>query len=71
MCGVDGSQFEHEEAAVRWGRQLAGRGAAISRRHPDTHPDNIRLTLIALDLPPEERLQRSLRRGRGFATFRR
>ncbi|MEK7675217.1 MAG: hypothetical protein AAB676_05190 [Verrucomicrobiota bacterium] len=59
-----------EAAAVHWARRLAARVEAIVRKHPEADPDNIRLTLIALELTPEERLQRSLRRGRGFATFR-
>jgi hypothetical protein len=55
---------------ARWARRLAERVEAIVCDHPDVDPDTVRLTLIALELTPEERLQRSLRRGRGFATFR-
>jgi hypothetical protein len=49
---------------------LGKRVGKIVRKHPEVDPDNIRLTLIALELSPEERLQRSLRRGRGFAAFK-
>ena len=59
-----------ETAAIFWARGLAARVKAIIQRHPEADPDNIRLTLIALELTPEERLQRSLRRGRGFAAFK-
>ena len=52
-----------------WAEHLARRVQAIVRRHPEVDPDNIRLTLIALEWTPEQRLQRSLRRGRGFAAF--
>jgi len=58
-------------AAVRWGRKLAADVAAVMRRHPDADPEDIRRTLIALQSPPLARLNRSLRRGRGFAAFRR
>lgn len=36
----------------------------ISRKHPDTDPDNVRHTLLLLDDRPIERLRRALRRGR-------
>jgi hypothetical protein len=60
------SQF----AAQRWARRLASDVDAVLARHPQTDPDDVRLTLIALQSPPLDRLNRSLRRGRGFAAFR-
>jgi hypothetical protein len=38
--------------------------------HPHANPDNVRHTLILLEQPPLERLQRSLIRGRATAIFR-
>jgi hypothetical protein len=35
--------------------------------HPNADPDNVRHTLILLELPPLERLQRGLIRGRATA----
>jgi hypothetical protein len=57
-------------AANRWGKKLASDVAAVMSRHPDADPEDVRLTLIALQSPPLARLNRSLRRGRGFAAFR-
>jgi hypothetical protein len=57
-------------AANRWGKQLAAEVDAVMTRHPDADPEAVRLTLIALQSPPLARLNRSLRRGRGFAAFR-
>ncbi len=55
----------------RWRAQrLAAEVAAIVSEHPDADPEDVRLTLIALQSPPLERLNRSLRRGRGLAAFR-
>jgi hypothetical protein len=62
--------LRREASAIQWARRLGKRVGKIVRKHPEADPDNIRLTLIALELSPEERLQRSLRRGRGFATFK-
>ena len=59
------------DAIQRWAVRLARRVEAITLEHPEVVPDNIRLTLLALEWTPEQRLQRSLRRGRGFAAFRR
>jgi len=64
------SALQREATLLRWGRRLGARVEAIARRHPEADTDNVRLTLIALELTPEERLRRSLRRGRGFASFR-
>jgi hypothetical protein len=57
-------------AANRWGKKLAAEVAAVMTRHPDADPEDVRLTLISLQSPPLTRLNRSLRRGRGFAAFR-
>jgi hypothetical protein len=63
-------QSRREAATILWARRLAKQVEIITRKNPEADPDNIRLTLIALELSPEERLQRSLRRGRGFAAFK-
>jgi len=55
---------------LRWARGLAAEVAAVVERYPDADPDDVRLTLIALQSPPLDRLNRSLRRGQGFAHFR-
>jgi hypothetical protein len=57
-------------AAIRWGKKLAADVATVMSRHPDADPEDVRLTLISLQSPPLARLNRSLRRGRGFAAFR-
>jgi hypothetical protein len=51
------------EAAVEKGRDLARRVRGVLEKYPDADPDNVRHTLILLDMPPEERLARSLLRG--------
>jgi hypothetical protein len=55
---------------IRWAKKLAGDVAAVMSRYPDADPEDVRLTLISLQSPPLTRLNRSLRRGRGFAIFR-
>jgi hypothetical protein len=57
-------------AAARWGKKLAADVAPVMSRHPDANPEDVRLTLISLQSQPLARLNRSLRRGRGFAAFR-
>jgi hypothetical protein len=52
------------------GKKLAGDVVAVMARHPEADAEDVRLTLISLQSPPLERLNRSLRRGRGFAAFR-
>jgi hypothetical protein len=42
----------------------------IVETHPHADPDNVRHTLILLEQPPLERLQRSLIRGRATAILR-
>ena len=56
--------------AQRWARRLTARVTKIMAAHPDADPDNVRHTLILLEEPPLERLQRSLIRGRATAIFR-
>jgi hypothetical protein len=54
----------------RWAQRLSMRVRKIVAAHPQADPDNIRHTLILLEQPPLERLQRSLIRGRASAIFR-
>ena len=49
--------------AADWAQKLARDVKAVLQRFPDADPDNVRHTLILLQLPPEERLARSLLRG--------
>jgi len=65
------TRSQHPAAVNRWAKKLAAGVAAVMSRHPDADPEDVRLTLISLQSPPLERLNRSLRRGRGFAAFRR
>jgi hypothetical protein len=58
------------DTTIRWAKKLAGDVAAVISRHPEADPEDVRLTLISLQSPPLTRLNRSLRRGRGFAAFR-
>jgi hypothetical protein len=50
--------------AGRWARRLSMRVKKIVAANPGADPDNIRHTLILLELPPLERLRQSLIRGR-------
>jgi hypothetical protein len=54
-------------AAARWARRLNARVEQVLARHPEADRDNVRHTLILLEQPPLERLQRSLIRGRATA----
>ena len=56
--------------ARRWAARLTARVQRVLAAHPNADPDNVRHTLILLELPPLERLQRSLIRGRAAAIFR-
>lgn len=56
--------------AQAWAQDLTAKVNAVLAMHPDADPDNVRHTLILLEKPPLERLQRSLIRGRA-ATLRR
>ena len=63
------AQFNNA-AAQRWARCLCARVDKILAAHPSADRDNVRHTLILLEQPPLERLQRSLIRGRASAVFR-
>jgi hypothetical protein len=56
--------------AKRWARRLTMRVEKVLAAHPHADPDNVRHTLILLEQPPLERLQRSLIRGRATAILR-
>jgi hypothetical protein len=64
------AQAQNAAQAGRWARRLSMRVKQIVAAHPQADPDNIRHTLILLEQPPLERLQRSLIRGRATAIFR-
>ena len=51
-------------SAARWARRLSARVEKILAANPEADRDNVRHTLILLEQPPFERLQRSLIRGR-------
>jgi hypothetical protein len=70
MRSMASSQLRRARAAQRWARKLAGEVARVVSRHPGADTEDVRLTLIALQSTPLVRLNRSLRRGRGFAAFR-
>ncbi|HXB60103.1 MAG TPA: hypothetical protein VNU95_11085 [Candidatus Acidoferrales bacterium] len=59
-----------QTVAVRWARRLSSRVEKVLALHPDADRDNVRHTLILLELPPLERLQRSLIRGRATAILK-
>jgi hypothetical protein len=63
-------QLSNSIKARRWARRLSMRVKEIVAAHPDADPDNVRHTLILLEQPPLERLQRSLIRGRATAILR-
>jgi plasmid stabilization system protein ParE len=63
------SRPKNPAAAVRWARKLSARVEKVLAEHPDADRDNVRHTLILLQKPPLERLQRSLIRGRATAIF--
>ena len=47
-------------------RERMSRVAELSAKYPSLDLDNVRHTLILLDLEPEERLRRALLRGQTF-----
>jgi hypothetical protein len=63
-------QLNNAVKARRWAQRLSKRVEQIVASHPGADRDNIRHTLILLEQPPLERLQRSLIRGRATAIFR-
>jgi hypothetical protein len=60
-------KMSRERAANRWAARLMKSVSAVLATHPEADPDNVRHTLILLELPPLERLRRSLIRGRALA----
>jgi hypothetical protein len=64
------AQSDTTAKAQPWVRRLSARVGKVLAAHPDADPDNVRHTLILLEQPPLERLQRSLIRGRATAIFR-
>ena len=60
----------NKASAARWARRLTVRVEKVLVLHPGADRDNVRHTLILLELPPLERLQRSLIRGRATAILR-
>jgi hypothetical protein len=64
------AQINNAVKAKRWARRLSARVAKILAAHPHADSDNVRHTLILLEQPPLERLQRSLIRGRATTIFR-
>jgi hypothetical protein len=69
-CMKQRAQSDTAAKAQRWARRLSMRVGKVLAAHPHADPDNVRHTLILLEQPPLERLQRSLIRGRATAIFR-
>ena len=64
------AQFQNTAQARRWAHRLSTRVEKILATNPRADRDNVRHTLILLEQPPLERLQRSLIRGRATAILR-
>jgi hypothetical protein len=64
------AQINNVAKASDWARRLTLRVQKVLAAHPQADPDNVRHTLILLEQPPLERLQRSLIRGRTTAILR-
>ena len=64
VADLNANSSRQEENAQEWSRRLAEKVEAVLAVRPDADADNVRHTLILLQLPPIERLQRSLIRGR-------
>jgi hypothetical protein len=64
------AQAKNAVQANRWARRVDARVGKVLAAHPEADPDNVHHTLIPLDQPPLERLQRSLTRGGATAIFR-
>ncbi len=56
-----------EREARRWAAKVMKSVRAVLAERPEADPDNVRHTLILLELPPLERLRRSLTRGCALA----
>jgi hypothetical protein len=63
------AQTKRTTPAQRWARRLTQRVEKVLATHPSADRDNVRHTLILLEQPPLERLQRSLIRGRATSIF--
>lgn len=59
---VDGRRMNEADAMV-WAQELARKTREVCAHFPEADPENVRHTLILLQMPPEERLARSLLRG--------
>lgn len=55
-----------DRQAARWAQGLMETVRAVQAVRPEADPDNVRHTLILLQLPPLERLKKSLMRGRAL-----
>jgi len=64
------ARSKNTASAARWAQRLSARVEKILAIHPEADRDNVRHTLILLEQPPLERLQRSLIRGRAAGIFR-
>jgi hypothetical protein len=64
------AQYRNAAKARRWAQRLSVRVEKILAINPRADRDNVRHTLILLEQPPLERLQRSLIRGRATAILR-
>ena len=64
------AQSDNAAKARRWARLLSTRVEKILSTNPNADRENVRHTLILLEQPPLERLQRSLIRGRATAILR-
>jgi hypothetical protein len=64
------AQSVNAAKARRWARRLSTRVEKILSANPHADRENVRHTLILLEQPPLERLQRSLIRGRAAAILR-
>jgi hypothetical protein len=63
-------QNDADVSAQHWAEKICTRVDTVLKAHPEADRDNVRHTLILLEQPPLERLQRSLIRGRAAALFR-
>jgi hypothetical protein len=64
------AQFKTAASAKRWALRLSAKVEKALAAHPHSDRDNVRHTLILLELPPLERMERSLIRGRATSIFK-
>ena len=62
--------LQTDQSAQRWARRLIAQTELVLAAYPEADPDNVRHTLILLGLPPLERLQHGLIRGRSAVKTR-